>query len=628
MKTEKEFEKNEILPFSLDEFDSDNNNFSLLYTNIGESKKLLESYETFINKYFVSINLYFKELTEFNSNFLVEDKFKSSVINSPIFQLGKAIKKAVQAQIDNLFSIISNQRIFFAFIEALSNLSKILQESPAKFSINSSNNNGPNDHIKPVVISLMKTFEEIESKITDEYICKKYNKHILGINERPLKDNIEQAKFLEKTFLVFEEDIKKQLLNDFQEMEKKTTSIFNEMKNIVKNIVDILRTNNSTYLEELQNEIDLIGKIPKNTSRSLNCSYVSAQNNEPEIGIKNEDNLDMFQYNIKIIHNPKIQVIDSIKNTNEEENKELTDNKIYQDKKEENSIENKIINDDDKNDKIKEKNKNVIFPNIFKEYKQKEKEEIYNYTELNLTEEDIYNIVSILYSYDFKMLNKTEYDLNIEKEKIKVSNVAKKLFTFDAENSINEKITDEEVNNLYKLLKDRETLMQFFVMLNNYRATGRYEATKRSFGIIVNIFNKVQDYLLKNRDVILEGLILILSQTFYIIKDKKKIYIQHEIKEHPLFKKEDYWKNYLNETIDEEIEKMKKEEKKSNKVISKEKHQQKINEHILSKIVPLTSYMNDFGLQEDIIMNIVNNIFDKYNIDEDGKTMILSSLEK
>ena len=218
---EKEKDKNEILLYPRDSLNSNNNNFSILFTNIDESKKLLKSYEIFIAKYFESINTYFKQLTEFNYNFLSEDIFKSSIINSPIFQLGKAIKKAVQSQIDNLLSIISNQKFFFAFTEALSNLSKILQISPSKFGKNLSNKNEHNSHIRPVVISLMETFDEIELKIIDEYISKKYNKHVLGLNEEPLKNNIEKALFLEKTFFVFEEDTKKQLLNDFQEMEKK-----------------------------------------------------------------------------------------------------------------------------------------------------------------------------------------------------------------------------------------------------------------------------------------------------------------------------------------------------------------------------------------------------------------------
>ena len=113
-------------------------------------------------------------------------------------------------------------------------------------------------------------------------------------------------------------------------------------------------------------------------------------------------------------------------------------------------------------------------------------------------------------------------------------------------------------------------------MLNNYRNSGRYEATKRLFNIIKNIFNKAQDYLLNNRSILLEGLIIILCQTYYIMKDGQKVYIQKEIKDHPLFKKEEFWKNYLNETLDEDIEKMLKEENNMNLEISKEKHQKKL----------------------------------------------------
>ena len=176
MQIENELEKSEIILSSKDVFKSNNNNFSLLFTNIEESKKLLKSFEIFINKYYESINYYFKQLTEFNSNFL-EEKFKSSVINSPIFQLCKITKKAVQAQIDNLFSIISNQQIFFAFIESISNLSKILQESEIKFGKNTSNKNGPNAHIQPVFISLMETLLKLNQKL----LMNMYIKNIINM---------------------------------------------------------------------------------------------------------------------------------------------------------------------------------------------------------------------------------------------------------------------------------------------------------------------------------------------------------------------------------------------------------------------------------------------------------------
>ena len=226
------------------------------------------------------------------------------------------------------------------------------------------------------------------------------------------------------------------------------------------------------------------------------------------------------------------------------------------------------------------------------------------------------------------MLNKSEYDLKIEETKLKVSKLAEKLLTFDGENNINEKITDQEVNNLYDLLNDSDTFLKFFIMLNNYRSTGRCQATERAFNIIMNIFSKAQDYLINNREIVLEGLIIILSQTFFLIKDGQKIYLQKVIKEHKLFKNGNFWKNYLDDIIEQELDKNIKDQLNSNTIIIKEDQQRKLNEIFLSKIIPLANYMNDFDLPEDIIMSIINDIFERYHINDEGKSAILSLLEK
>ena len=599
------------------------NNFYLLYTNIEESKKLLNNYETYIIKYFESINTFYKELTEFNFNFLPEDRFKSSIIHSPIFQLGKAIKKAVQAQINNIYPLIANQKIFLGFIESLSSLSKILHESSTKLGKNSSNKNFAISHIRPIVLSLIESFAEIESKVINEYIMKKYNKHVFGLTEEPLKDLIFKAYFLEKTFLVFEEDSKTKLFNEFQNMEKRTAEIMKDMKKIVKNIVDILEEKNNVYLDELKNEIDLIGEIPLSTnSKDINIinNNLNENKNEQDIILKNNENLDFFKYTIRVIHNPIIQIINNIDNidkmkVNNTNNIETKDNN---DKKGDNLndyyiVENYIQGEEN----IKENDNN-------NNYKLGNQKKTSNEKELTLTEEDIFNIVSTLYNYDFKLLNKSVYDLNIEKQKVEVAKLTDKLLTFDGENNINEIITDEEVNNLYELLNNRETFLKFFIKLNNYRGTGRFEATNRALNIIINIFNKTQDYLLTNRDIKLEGLIIILSQTFYIMKDGKKFFIQKAIKDHPLFQKEDFWENYMKDIMDEEIKKI---QKNSKTELSKEKLDTKINHIIFSKVVPIYNYMSDFKVKQDKILNVINNIFNRYQIKEEEKNKILSLLE-
>ena len=645
--------KNEnILPSNYS-FDK-NSNFSSLFTNIEESKILLQNYETFISKYFETINAFFKQLTEFNYNFLIEDKYKS-VINSPIFQLGRIIKKAVQEQINNLYSIICNQEIFFSFKIALTNLSKILKSSPAKYMNNSSNKNSPDVYIKPIVISLMESFSEIESKVIDDYIGKKYNKHILGLNNEPLKDNIEKAIFLEKTFLDFEEDNKKQLLNDLHEMEIKTTQIFNEMKNIVKDIVNVLKKNSDPYYEELTKEIDIIGKRPISNVIIIdnNKNDIDANKKEIKLDLKENNDLDMFKYQIKIINNPIIHVSENLKmneiNKNKIENidaKEKNDNNIninnnIVEEKTENENKNKIeigkkeeeMEEKEKQIKDKKKEENNIEESkiIEKENLDSQEEGVNNdknnEIELTLNDEDLYNIISILYSYDFKMLDNSKYNLEKEKIKVEVFILSQKLLTFDAENNIEEIITDNEVNSLYELMNDRENIFKFFVMLNNYRATGRYEATERAFNIIINIFIKTENILLCKRDLKLEGLLIILSQTFYKVNNGEKIYLQKAIKDHAIFKKDSFWDNYLNDSIEIEVNKMKEDEQSITAKLTEEQKKKKISDIILSLTLPISTYMKEFEIKDEIIFNITNKIFDKYEVDNETRTMILSLLE-
>ena len=196
-------------------------NFHLLFSNMKESEKLLKSYEDFINEYNETINIYYMRLTELNSHFLSEDKFKSSVINSPIFQLGKVIKKALEVQINKLFSIMTDQNFFEAFKTSLSNLSNILQES--KILLDS---NLIGKSINPIVSSLIQPYTEVESKVIDNYIRQKYNKHLVGLNDEILEKKIEVVKYLEKTFLDFEEKSRNQFLNSLKEMENNTTENF------------------------------------------------------------------------------------------------------------------------------------------------------------------------------------------------------------------------------------------------------------------------------------------------------------------------------------------------------------------------------------------------------------------
>ena len=160
----------------LEEKDIPKSNFSnsyLLFRNMKECKELLVNYDDFINKYLEIINVCYKQLNEIKANFLGDDKLTSSLIDTPIFQIGEVLKAAINNHIEYLRTLMTNPDIFDAIKTTLSNLSHILEESSMKF-----DKKIYSENISPVAKGLIESYEEIESKIIDDYISKKYKKHL------------------------------------------------------------------------------------------------------------------------------------------------------------------------------------------------------------------------------------------------------------------------------------------------------------------------------------------------------------------------------------------------------------------------------------------------------------------
>ena len=411
-------------------------------------------------------------------------------------------------------------------------------------------------------------------------------------------------------------------------MDEKVVKVFNDMKNTVENIISILKTNSMGFLDVLQNEINLISKMGNEGNENSNKN----QESEKKVDLKYNEKLDIFKYRIKIIKDSIIKVekptlINDKDNNNENKNQEKNDKK-NKNKQKKNKDNKEIKNKENKENKEKRNKENK--EKVNKEIEDKSKIKSIskdNEEKLTLTDEDIYNIVSTLYNYNFKMVDKSEYNLEQEKEKLLVNKLSEKLFSYNLKNNIKETITDEEVNNLYELLKNNDNLKKFFILLNNFRTTGKFEMTESVFNIVKKIFYIALDYILLKPNNELDGLIIVLSQTFYIEKDDKKIYIQEVIKDHALFQKEEFWKDHLKTIIDKGIKKIEKDEKNEGIIYPKEVKTRKIQEIITTKIIPISSYMSEFGASKEFILKVINPIIDKYNLDETTKTLCLSLIQ-
>lgn len=101
----------------------------------------------------------------------------------------------------------------------------------------------------------------------------------------------------------------------------------------------------------------------------------------------------------------------------------------------------------------------------------------------------------------------------------------------------------------------------FLNKLNNFRANGAFNMPLDIFNYVVQIFKEITKYLYikeKNEykiDMFIARLAIILSQTFFCVKNNKKIYIQDEIKNEKVFHSIDFWHNLIKKNIEREEKK-------------------------------------------------------------------------
>ena len=112
--------------------------------------------------------------------------------------------------------------------------------------------------------------------------------------------------------------------------------------------------------------------------------------------------------------------------------------------------------------------------------------------------------------------------------------------------------------------------------------------------------------------------LLILSQTFYMDKDGQKYYIQKELKGNKLFNEKECMEKYIRFCINEEIEKVKENIKKNN---LNEKNYS-FSTIAFSHLLPFCNNMIDFGMKKELLMELIEPIFEEYKVTEEMKQNI------
>ena len=234
---------------------------------------------------------------------------------------------------------------------------------------------------------------------------------------------------------------------------------------------------------------------------------------------------------------------------------------------------------------------------------------------------------------NFELIDNDDIDLKLEEEKVRTRELTEKFLNFGAltdKDSI--PLSEEEIQELINLLDKHHNRVLFLQCLSTFRAKGRYDLPLHIYDLIYKLFCTIIDLVERDKDYHCGKNVIILSQTYYLdeTSGSKKRYLQEEIKKDKLFTNYDFWKEYLEFSIEKEIIRSVKSDTKNGTLI---KENQKESDDmyaniVFAQLVPIADNMIEFGLDRKKIKEIIKPIIKHYNMNEQSITIIDDVLHK
>ena len=245
-----------------------------------------------------------------------------------------------------------------------------------------------------------------------------------------------------------------------------------------------------------------------------------------------------------------------------------------------------------------------------------------------LNEEEIFNIASYMFD-KFILISQANYDLKIEGKKLELNKIIEKLTSFESKNK-EKKIKKEEVNYLCKYMNNKIYQKYFLMKINKFRESGIFSFPKEIFDYFVQIFSEISNNIFIDKkedkiiiDVDISRLIIILSRTFFYMKDGKKEYIQNEINNNKIFHYIEFWKQLIKSSIENEIKNVSDNYLKIGNIDDEKSIKERNNNVVFAQVLPNLDAMNGFKVNKEDMKNIVLPFLEEYDISDKNKQTIL-----
>ena len=545
-------------------------------------KETAEEYCKYARKYKECTSNYLEKLSNIKFNNNKKEIKNKNIKISPIFSIINKVPKLIEQQNEGLKKFVNSFDLAIKPLEDClkielnysENSKKEFEEKKKQYQKNKTK------HKK-----LMDALSSTEKNVVNYYLSKKekLSEKEMKLKKENMKTSLNDAKNIEKEFL----NMIKEEKNYHWLFQKTSFENIDYIKNRIRTILNNLN-NNIIFFLYFFNEFytPSVKYIQEEINKNINIQDL--MNEIIKLKVFQLDEFPQDKYNIKILEKTKVETLSySIE-----------------------SIDTKDIN------------RSNTF-GLFKSKTMKDEDIISKINKM-----DMLAIVKKLYN-NFKMVNKSKYNVDVEEEKIKVKLLSDKLLLmkkFKHKNKIDikEEITEEEKQNLFSLITKKENRTIFLSRLNKIRTFGNFEFQKTQFDNVIKILLIMLDQILTEKDYHSFNLCMILTQTFYLNENGEKSYMFKYIKSHKIFQSEETWRKTIDCFIEEEENKY----ETIIKNLSIKKNINKINEMIFAQLLSIANNMIEFDLDINLAEKIILDSFKKHTINEESIKIILNIIEE
>ena len=520
---------------------------------------------------------------------------------SPVLKLTQLIPKIIQKQLENIKNFMDEIDKYLKTIDNfLSEKAKMIKRFQQQY--DDTNNDLVKRYIEveKVKISFLNSIDKSGDTIARYYDNKKkleeakenkVNDNELKILNDKNKEYESQKKSIINATKKYENEYNK-VINNSTKYEDKFISIINECINGIKGVSCDLNDKLKDITISFYNSIRESFRVPLELIDN-NLAHLKETDEKENLNtamIKKFNNECKFVHILPIRYNLKSLEIKNLK-----------------DKKDSKSNKNSILT----------KNANESF---FANRKSGFIKFEDGFEEMTYFEDDIilYTVRDMFNNFD--LINHNGIDIDIEEEKNITKTYVSKIIS-NMSNKLNVDYDEKDKQKLLSLLDNHYNRVIFLHKLNDYRATCKFELTEKDYQILGELFLYTINTSKKENDYHSIEMVIILSKTYYILRDKdKKVYLQNLIIDNECFKSKEFWEELLLYSISKDVVRSNKRETINTE--DAKKYKIKSDNIVFSQLLSLIDNMFDFGVEEKLVKEIIEPKILFYKIEDKLKNTI------